>query len=65
MDITDIIPAFIMAIIFSIGYSQLINAIIQDLENKGKDEPLIKVLIISHAILFFIFILYVLKYSRA
>jgi len=65
MDITDIIPAFIMAIIFSIGYSQLINAIIQDLENKGKDEPLIKVLIVSHAILFFIFILYVLKYSRA
>lgn len=65
MNITDIIPAFIMAIIFSIGYSQLINAIIQDLENKGKDEPLIKVLIISHAILFFIFILYVLKYSRA
>jgi len=65
MDITDIIPAFIMAIIFSIGYSQLINAIIQDLENKGKDEPRIKVLIISHAILFFIFILYVLKHSRA
>lgn len=65
MSISDIIPAFIMAIIFSIGYSQLINAIIQDLENKGKDEPLIKVLIISHAILFFIFILYVLKYSRA
>ena len=53
MNIADIIPAFIMAIIFSIGYSQLINAIIQDLENKGKDEPLIKVLIISHAILFF------------
>jgi amino acid permease len=64
MSIANIIATIIASIIFSIGYSQLINAIVQNLENKGKDDALLKVLIISHAILFFILIAYILKNGK-